>query len=227
MQTPPPHGDTDAAERVARAVLDTWATHVGPRGTDLVVRNGAVEWTILAGVCLVLDGDRDRDGDGGRVLPIALGTGTKTLPYEAVRSVPGDALHDSHAEVLARRGARRWIAERIMLEASMGGEPEDQQDAQLDGIPRLFQRDDATRRWRLKSNVKVWWYISTLPCESIRWHATHWQPRSPADSDPNRPPSCGLSQAANAQCRYWLAGGPGRMLSSPAAGPLVTSREAV
>lgn len=100
------------------------------------------------------------------MVPISLGTGTKTTPFESLKGTPGDVLHDLHAEVLARRGARRWLAQRIALETQCEKRGEPSSGGILDGIPPILVRDPETQSWKLKEGIKVWWYVSTLPCES-------------------------------------------------------------
>lgn len=81
---------------------------------------------------------------------ISLATGTKCLPDIKLPRT-GDALHDSHAEVLARRGAVRWFLEEAI---------------------RLYKGTES--KWivrsgggvfQLKDEVVVRFYVSTLPCE--------------------------------------------------------------
>src|SRR5260221_13553444 len=47
---------------------------------------------------------------------LSLGTGAKCLP-ESRLPKHGEALHDSHAEVIARRGAIRWLLEEVQRDA--------------------------------------------------------------------------------------------------------------
>lgn len=83
---------------------------------------------------------------------VSLGTGSKCLPSARLQH-GGDALHDSHAEVLARRGAVRWLLEEV--ERTCTGAEESS------WIERC-----APERFRLKPSVRVWLYVSTLPCTS-------------------------------------------------------------
>lgn len=72
----------------------------------------------------------------------------KVLP--ATRLPPlGDTLHDSHAEVLARRGFVRWLME----EASKLIKGDKHEDI-LEWQEGLF---------KLRDGVEVWLYVSTLP----------------------------------------------------------------
>ncbi|CUA76839.1 tRNA-specific adenosine deaminase 1 [Rhizoctonia solani] len=84
-------------DRVARACIDEYTRH--PKFTPAVRSNGLRQFTVLAGVVLY-----DRASE--RLECVSLGTGAKCLP-SAKLPKSGEALHDSHAEVLARRAAVR------------------------------------------------------------------------------------------------------------------------
>merc|ERR1719204_1409839 len=64
------------------------------------------QWTVLAAVAMV-------KGDDVRLISFA--TGTKCLGGEARKSVAvvGSALHDTHAEVVVRRGLLLWLAKQV------------------------------------------------------------------------------------------------------------------
>ncbi|CAO1615393.1 unnamed protein product [Sympodiomycopsis kandeliae] len=148
------------AERVASAVLELHQAIAPPTGS--LVHNGAIEWTCMACICLVI---KRNDQQSEQVVPIGLGTGTKTIPYVDAQDAHGDVIHDSHAEVLARRAARKWLAERILVESS------NTQSDVIEGIPCVIESAEAvtyaghrSATRKLKDNVKIWWYISTLPC---------------------------------------------------------------
>ncbi|KAI0047732.1 adenosine deaminase/editase [Auriscalpium vulgare] len=79
---------------------------------------------------------------------ISLGTGSKCLPVDRL-PLNGDALHDSHAEVLARRGAVRWLLEEVLRDAD---EPSEWIIKGLDGL------------FRLRPQVELCLYVSTVPC---------------------------------------------------------------
>ena len=64
------------------------------------------QYTVLSAFILV---DRSHEAV---IKIISLATGSKCLPTSRLPK-EGDALHDSHAEVLARRGAVRWFLEEI------------------------------------------------------------------------------------------------------------------
>lgn len=108
------------------------------------------EWSILAGVVVELHNDFNC---------ISLATGVKALAYDSI-SLQGDLVHDSHAEVLARRGARTWLLARLVGEVKA---PSDY--TEVDGISRLFE-PVSKGRWRCKAEAKLHLYCSTFPCTS-------------------------------------------------------------
>ncbi|UZJ54066.1 hypothetical protein CBS101457_003386 [Exobasidium rhododendri] len=138
------------ADKVAASCLAQYK-QLPQRGAKPTIRgDGKYEWTILAGVVLQI-------GEGYHC--ISLCTGVKTLPYNSL-SENGDLLHDSHAEVLARRAARRWLLNRLAdeQEAKTGA-------AELEGVRRVFTKDsDSAPRYRLVTGVLLHLYCSKLPC---------------------------------------------------------------
>jgi tRNA-specific adenosine deaminase 1 len=86
--------------------------------------------------------------DSTRVLPVSLGTGVKVLPATKLPPV-GDTIHDSHAEILARRGLVRWLIEESARVAK-GTENEDVVEW-------------VNGKFGLRDGVEVWLYISALP----------------------------------------------------------------
>ena len=101
-------------------------------------------YTILAALALTsLDPD----------LPahiIALATGCKCLPRDSLPE-QGEALHDSHAEVLVRRSALRWCLEETGRSVRIGSQ-------------WLARHPRGT--FRLADGVRLIMYISTPPCKS-------------------------------------------------------------
>lgn len=78
---------------------------------------------------------------------ISIATGSKCLPT-AKFSTTGDTVHDFHAEVLARRGAVRWL----MQEMLRGSESQ------------WLEWDEPKQLWRFRDMVSIHMYVSTLPC---------------------------------------------------------------
>lgn len=77
-------------------------------------------------------------------------TGLKVLPHSKL-PVHGDVLHDSHAEVIARRGLKLWLFDQL--------EKAYTQD------PSAALERDATGVWVLRPGLHLALYISTLPCK--------------------------------------------------------------
>ncbi|KAJ3750282.1 hypothetical protein DFH05DRAFT_1553497 [Lentinula detonsa] len=78
---------------------------------------------------------------------ISLGTGTKCLPECRLPS-QGEAIHDSHAEILARRGAIRWLLEEILRERDQGSQ----------------WIECHEYMYRFREGIELNMYISTVPC---------------------------------------------------------------
>ncbi|KDN50022.1 hypothetical protein RSAG8_01358, partial [Rhizoctonia solani AG-8 WAC10335] len=130
---PAAHMTTDPdpdPDRVARACIDEYTRH--PEFWPAPRSNGVPQFTVLAGIALYNRASR-------RLECVSLGTGSKCLPATKLpRS--GEALHDSHAEVLARRAAARWFYQQ------------------------LGQESEWVVGTGLREGVDVWMYVSTLPC---------------------------------------------------------------
>ncbi len=91
---------------------------------------------------------------------ISLATGTKCTP--TIRYSPrGELVHDSHAEVLARRGAVRWFLEEI---GRIRTTPEYASDWLIRASGSSSIDSDERPPYELKDNVKLNMYVSTLPC---------------------------------------------------------------
>ncbi|OCB87454.1 hypothetical protein A7U60_g5359 [Sanghuangporus baumii] len=119
---------------------------------------------------------------------VSLATGAKCLP--TARYPPrGDTLHDSHAEVLARRAFVRWLYEESQrtMHASNGSQ----------WIERCEEG-----KWKLKKDVKLHMYISTVPCgdASMRFLASSQDPVMAAlkgSAPPVAPPPGAASRGRN------------------------------
>lgn len=135
------------ADSVAGAALAAYGA-LPNHGKPGVRSNGVPEWTVLAAMGLVLPrGSEGLSGSLPEIRVVSIGTGVKVLP--AVRLPPlGDTVHDSHAEVLARRGFRRWL----IHEASRVARGE------ASGV--LERQGD---KFTLVPGVEVWLYVSALP----------------------------------------------------------------
>lgn len=122
-------------DEIVSAVLSRYAT--------LNFKPPLRQYTILAAFVLTTDtGERE---------VISLGTGSKCLP--ATKLQPGgDIVHDSHAEVLARRGAIRFVLEEIARVAKPG-------------VESLWIERGVGGKFRVKHGVRIHLYVSTVPCK--------------------------------------------------------------
>ncbi|EJD01278.1 uncharacterized protein FOMMEDRAFT_141947 [Fomitiporia mediterranea MF3/22] len=138
---------------------------------------------------------------------VALATGVKCLPTDRY-PLRGDALHDSHAEVLARRAFIRWLHEEVQraVHASKGS-------------MWIKQRTDG--KWELGEGVKLHMYISTVSCgdASMRFLASSQDPAMAALKDaapPASPPPGAASRGRNNYALHTvLRTKPGRADSPP------------
>ncbi|GAA5982129.1 hypothetical protein JCM10908_004752 [Rhodotorula pacifica] len=149
-------GDAAEYEAVAQAALAKYAS-LPRRGKPKRRDNGMPEWTVMAAICLVTGA-----GNGRQVHCVSIGTGLKALPHARL-PVHGDVLHDSHAEVLARRGFHLWtyaqIERAFAAEAAKGKAREE--DPLLDAS--YFERG-SSGYWQLRPEWRIVLYVSTLPC---------------------------------------------------------------
>ncbi|KAI0771964.1 hypothetical protein BD413DRAFT_604099 [Trametes elegans] len=140
---------------------------------------------------------------------ISLGTGSKCLPASRLPEA-GDALHDSHAEVLARRGAIRWVLEEVGRVCS-------------DEPPYVSSWIHAGTdgRYALRGDVVLDMYISTVPCgdASTRYLASFQDPEMAALKDSTKRSELSSSIASRGRENYSLYGvlrtKPGRADSPP------------
>lgn len=93
----------------------------------------------------------------GVIKVISLGTGSKCLPGIRLRN-GGDALHDSHAEVVARRGAVRWFLEEIERVKATGGS--------------IWMGETSSGLFGLLPGVRLHFYVSTVPCKRPLYSAS-------------------------------------------------------
>eukprot|EP00962_Isochrysis_galbana_P031982 scaffold10469_cov118-Isochrysis_galbana.AAC.10 len=128
------------------------------------------EWTVLAGILLA--------GPSG-VRVVALGTGTKCLPASSIAAdSAGWRLHDSHAEVCARRAFRLFLLAQIRLHSSEVGPA-------ASVLLRL-----ANGAFELRPEWSVHLYTSQPPCGDAsifgQWQAAA-AAAEPAESDGQSP----------------------------------------
>lgn len=96
-------------------------------------------------------------------IPISLATGLKVQPLKDY-SPRGDVLHDSHSEVLSRRGARKWFLERLVKEIKMKTDVDQVIDGHLtakqsEKVQNLKNRDEVQQ----ERNCIGDWVIDDMP----------------------------------------------------------------
>jgi len=114
-------------------------------------------WTILASFFLSRKPNISL-GTSGEINVISLATGTKCLPASKL-SNRGESVHDSHAEVLARRSALRWFMEEILRVSSSNGSFQS---------AWITPSDSSDGRYALQVGVELNLYVSTVPCTSLK-----------------------------------------------------------
>jgi tRNA-specific adenosine deaminase 1 len=154
------------ADKIARLSIDTYL-QLPAKCKPVIRSNGVPEWTILAAIVLAIPTShapisslKATASDDSASAPqydlqlVSLGTGMKCLPYNRLPPA-GDTLHDQHAEVLAKRGFRRWLLDQAqeMKERAEVGEDMDGGVLQVSVDGEIGLRD----------GVQVWLYVSTLP----------------------------------------------------------------
>ncbi|KZV71413.1 hypothetical protein PENSPDRAFT_577733 [Peniophora sp. CONT] len=161
-------------EDVVKAALNTY------RSLAFTLQPG--KFTILASFVV-----HHRNRDVLKV--ISLGTGSKCLPTERLPAC-GDALHDSHAEVIARRGFIRWLLEEIRR---------DQQS-----IPSEWLSGSGESGYALRDDVHVYLYVSTVPCgdASTRMLAAQQDPTTAVLKDSSAWPDLAAGSASRGRDNY-------------------------
>jgi tRNA-specific adenosine deaminase 1 len=152
---PSPHPPS-AADRIAQACLATYhplEAKYKPKARS----NGVREWTVLAGIVLhstsSLKGkEKATAEDDEGYTCVSLGTGVKVLSERAL-PVHGDALHDSHAEVLARRGFVCFLLQEAQRHR--------------DGAQSPWVEPSEDGSMQLREGVEVHLYVSTLPVRAL------------------------------------------------------------
>ena len=148
------------ADAVASAVLRRYASlpkHGKPQPG---------EYTLLAGFAVTDDAVPDAPP---RV--VALGTGTKCLPASS-RCPRGEALSDSHAEVIARRAFVRFLYDELERATSDDGDGETKRDAtdanastrSVPIVEWIATTTTTTTPFRLRGGVRVHLYATQSPC---------------------------------------------------------------
>ncbi|PCH41342.1 hypothetical protein WOLCODRAFT_131859 [Wolfiporia cocos MD-104 SS10] len=182
------------ARRVARACM-----HFIQQYTSLSFRLPPGQYTVLAGFVL---------SRAQTLKVISLATGSKCLPVSRYPE-NGNALHDSHAEVLARRGVMRWLMEETQRVISDGG------------AESLWIHRSENDLFKLKDGTRLHMYISTVPCgdASTRFLAAFQDAEMAALKNSTQFPDLPPKTASRGRDNYSLYGvlrtKPGRADSPP------------
>ncbi|EGG12269.1 uncharacterized protein MELLADRAFT_89234 [Melampsora larici-populina 98AG31] len=145
------------SDLVVKVIQETYQT-LPKNGKPIKRDDGRTEFTILAGIVLIDKTAHDdnhkeeNEGKGYTTLCPSLATGMRCLPQEKL-SLQGDLLHDSHAEVLVKRGFRLWLYEELKRSYEIGI-----------GSAWINRPSDSKDHFSLKKSVQVFFYVSTLPC---------------------------------------------------------------
>ncbi|XP_030060937.1 tRNA-specific adenosine deaminase 1 [Microcaecilia unicolor] len=114
------------------------------------------EWTLMAAVVQVESSDLKTESGPSQEPPqiikevVAMGTGTKCIGQSKMSRI-GDALNDSHAEVVAKRSFQRYLLHQISLAVS-------QKQSSI-FIPAV-----ETGKWKLKPEISFVFFTSHTPC---------------------------------------------------------------
>eukprot|EP00977_Amphora_coffeiformis_P007956 scaffold1793_cov173-Amphora_coffeaeformis.AAC.11 len=141
---------------IAAAALDHWQhklpAHKGkPRASE--------EWTVYAAIIAT----KTTTSDSNRITVVSCATGTKCTavpPANHGGTLPPTAdaiLHDSHAEVLARRGLLRVLWQEIAKRSS--NIPDNNKDTTF-----LLTKIPNSHRYQLREDVQLHLYVSDSPC---------------------------------------------------------------
>ncbi|KAI9264436.1 adenosine deaminase/editase [Sporodiniella umbellata] len=126
-----------------------------PKQGKPIFHKNKAEWTVLASIVMVQHSTQS-------LKVVSLGTGLKCLPFSKLCK-SGNTLHDSHAEVIARRGFIKFLIEQMSVD--------------LDHTS-IFQLEN--EKLALKSDYSFHMYISQSPCgdASMTTLAIHQTPES-------------------------------------------------
>ncbi|KAJ2076158.1 hypothetical protein GGH13_000091 [Coemansia sp. S155-1] len=142
--------DAPIADQIAQCVIDSYRA-LPKRGKPTSKGPGKEEWTVLAGFVI----EDTRQAASERFKCVALGTGLKCLHSEQLRPF-GDTVHDSHAEIIARRALVVYLMNQ--LQQSMATIP-----SQKPGTFNL-QPDSTKYRFGGEGQLLLHLYTSQCPC---------------------------------------------------------------
>ncbi|KAJ6641387.1 Double-stranded RNA-specific editase 1, partial [Pseudolycoriella hygida] len=147
--------------------------------TDLIKTNRPIAYKVIAGIV------QSTNDDWNNLKVISIGTGSKFL-FEKHHDSKGNAVHDTHAEVVARRGFIRYIYNQINASNS------------------IFKKaDDLNGKLKLKPGIKFHFYVSTAPCGDARVHnhANHNGTLNTKDTSTEK--ICNMNMSCSAKLLKW------------------------
>ncbi|KAJ2716454.1 hypothetical protein H4R19_000638 [Coemansia spiralis] len=148
---------SEPGDRISKCVLERYRA-LPKRGKPASKGGGKQEWTVLAGIVV-------EDTSSDSLECVALGTGLKCLHRKQLSRF-GDRVHDSHAEIVARRAFCAYLA----------GELRSPTSSVLVGAA-------GSGTHRLRDGLRIHLYTSQCPCGDA-------SVSTPPDSD-DRPGGCG------------------------------------
>lgn len=154
-------GFTDDSMSSGTVDPDHLATVVNATYASLRFKPPIGQYTILAGFVLV---------SPERYHVISLATGSKCLPANKL-SRHGESVNDSHAEVLAKRGAVLWFFDEVQRMKNRSSEE-----------PSSWIEKHPSGKYQLRGMVHVHMYISTVPCTLISLTIIMYSTRSGGDA---------------------------------------------
>merc|ERR1711939_198051 len=162
-------GEWDADE-IARCALAAYRAQPA-RGKPGNSTSTPSEHTVLAAFVLFTPSSCPAtDTAARRYRCLSFATGTSALPRKALDLACGDVLHDSHAEVLARRALLRWLYLQLLTRSHLGTSD---YGSELEGGEEgkrpepLLERSEQQgqgAKWTLRNGCKLILYTSTIPC---------------------------------------------------------------
>lgn len=133
----------DIGNGIAKEVISQFESS-SLKGKPVTRSNGVKEWTVLAGIVAIIDGEMEA---------ISIATGVKALPNATIKSHSrGLLLHDCHAEILALRSFN-WFTIQECLRVAEGHNS------------RYIKAHKCGKyRFEMKTGIEFGMYVSEPPC---------------------------------------------------------------
>ena len=158
------------AEDIARCALNHYNNKLpGKKGK---AKDGQ-EWTVYSAIVASRPSKKDTRDYKSQLWVVSCATGSKCCPARnkctKTNLEGGINLHDSHAEVLARRGLMRvlWTEIESQLEMKLpshSNEPKNSVSSNRLLVERSYSKNNGTITFELKEDISLHLYISDSPC---------------------------------------------------------------